>query len=279
MLTIFYKNNNILLYKMIDVLVNGLYIIALLYIPLVFLINIGIDLEIKYFIKTYVDYGIVRVAFLFNEPLLMGFYFIIALFLSDLLKKRFYIRLVFIVGIVLSFSLSAYLLLVFYFFMKNLTFNLKKLRFYILIVGSIILIVISMFIFSERIEKVFSFNEGSTRIRIALTLMALSTFLDNWIIGVGIGNSSVEMIKYFNDYSSSINFDITYSSNLYLSILSEFGILGFSFFLLFIGNLIIEEKDRGLFVGLLTICMSFISNSLLLTPLMWIYFLIIKTRN
>lgn len=275
-----YRNRQTQIYQLINLLVLATSCLAIIFIIITALANLNFILDIDYLIKSYPEYGVVRMAVLFNEPLLMGFYFLLVLALANYLERAAVSNVIIIVAIMFTFSLSAYLLLFVYLLVKYVRINIASFRFYfslILITG---LLVGLLVIFQDRVLKILMFEDGSTRIRMALTISAFMMFLDNWVVGVGWGNSGALLSNYANLFSSSVHMEVKYSSNLYLSILCELGIVGilpFGYFMYYLTK--ISMLNRGLFSGCLVILISFFQQSILLTPFIWFFWIVLILNN
>jgi len=275
-----YRNKQAQLYKLINLLVFATSCLAIIYIIITVLANLNFILDINYLVKSYPEYGVIRMTVLFNEPLLMGFYFLLVLALANYLERTVVYNVILIVAIMFTFSLSAYLLLFVYLLVKYVRINIASFRFYLSLILITGLFVGLLVIFQDRVLKILMFEDGSTRIRMALTISAFMMFLDNWIVGVGWGNSSELFSNYANLFSSSVHMDVQYSSNLYLSILCELGVVGilpFGYFMYYLTKR--STLNRGLFSGCITILISFFQQSLLLTPLLWFFWIVLLLNN
>ncbi|OOE31941.1 hypothetical protein BZG05_16315 [Salinivibrio kushneri] len=265
---------------MVSLLVYGLVVLSILYIVVFVLSNaVEIDVSDLYLIKTYNNYGIVRTALLFDEPLSMGLYFFLGFVLSELLRIRAPYKYILLLGSLCSFSLTAYVLVVSYYLVRSTTLGLKRVKTYLSLMLLFICLASLVLFFSERIQNIADFSEGSTRIRLALSIMAINTFVDNWFLGVGIGNSAREMLSYTNQFSSSINFEVMYSSNFYFSILAEFGIIGGVFFSFFVISVLKDLKNRVLFSGFVALLVYFLASSVFLSPIIWVFLLVCLLCN
>jgi O-antigen ligase len=258
-------------------------LICSLYIVQVVLANLGVSFNLEHLIKYYPEHGIVRCALIFNEPLFMGLNFLLAVSLSEYINRGRFVLVLFCIGIFLSFSISAWLLMFLYFFVRNFSVNYYQVRFYAILIFGVISLVMLFLVFEDRILNIFSLRDGSTRIRIALTFASIDMFLDHWLLGVGVGNSGQLMSQYENEYFSSINMVLTYSTNLYLSVLSESGILGFCAFFIFLICLLKRALiRRELLAGFVVILVSFMQQSVFLSPVIWffwIYLVSIRSRH
>jgi O-antigen ligase len=81
---------------------------------------------------------------------------------------------------------------------------------------------------SARFFSSFNLNEGSNQGRLAIWQESFNVFLENPILGVGLGNYPLTTNPYL-DYRTSVT-----SHNLYLDILAETGIFGLLAWLWFI---------------------------------------------
>ncbi|MCG9597828.1 O-antigen ligase family protein [Vibrio sp. Isolate25] len=267
-----YDGNEIQFKLMLNRLAQVTSFIALFYVVLTLVANLNFDVDFINIIKTYPEYGLVRLAFIFNEPLSMGFYFILVYSIVDSTSKKKSYLFLLALGILFSFSLSSYLLFFLYLFLKNFRFSLFSPKFYFAILLMLALCFFAWFFLGDRVTRILMFEDGSTRIRIALTISALMMFFDNWLVGVGWGNSGALLDNYSNVFSSSVHMELSYSSNMYLSILSELGIVGsFPFFYLMIYLFRKSLHTREIFAGFVVVLVSFLQQSLLLTPFIWIY--------
>ena len=275
-----YRRNYLNQWKVVDLLINVVATISLFYVLLTLLANANLIVDLAYLIKIYPEHGVVRVAFLFNEPLLMGLNFVIFLTLAEWRERRKWVSGALILGVLSTLSLSSYVLLFVYLFIKNIRLNLTSLKTYFVLATFVLLIIGMTIVLKDRINNILLLEDGSTRIRLALTISSFMMFLDNWATGVGWGNSGEKLSEYGNIFSSSVNMELSYSSNLYLSILSELGILGIIPFCIFIYFIIKSSKsDRGLMSGCLVVLLSFFQQALLLYPAVWFFWVVILTKN
>ena len=217
-----------------QVFVNINVLIAVAYIFFVVFHNVTGTEALFPMVKIYPEHSMVRVSFIYNEPLLMGLYFISALAFSEQLGMAGYKTKLLILGVLCSLSVSSFLLLAVYFSYKLLSSGnrLSIARIWYLLALSIIGVSLLAYMLGDRLDNILNLSDGSTRMRLSMMLSSLAIIEDYPLIGVGLGNSTIEMSKYTNEFSSSLNQDVAYSSNLYLSIFSEVGFAGGSLFML-----------------------------------------------
>ncbi|MDU6482018.1 MAG: O-antigen ligase family protein [Paeniclostridium sordellii] len=130
-----------------------------------------------------------------------------------------------------------------------ITNDKKIIRYMFLAVGLIIIFII---INSKENQIIYSNTIGSNQIRLSLIKFSIKTFLENLVIGIGIGD--------FYQIPRYIGLNVLISHNDYLQIMVELGICGIILFMgimyNFLRNLlsiksIIDKKDMRLYQSIL----------------------------
>lgn len=130
--------------------------------------------------------------------------------------------------------------------------------------------------------------------RAQLLITGFKMFLDNFLVGVGIGNFGVNFSKYF-PYPPSYHIGVErVAHNIYLGIAAELGIFGLAFFFLFIWNLfkILHfsktrfSKDKellyianGLYISLVGVLITGLFLNIEWSLQLWLLFSIILSLN
>lgn len=246
--------------------VHLLIIICIFYVFLVLLANtVSLTYE-NSLLKFYDEHGFVRVAFVFNEPLLMSLYFSIGAAFSIYLdcKKSFFL---FLLGSVLTFSITGVTLV----FTLLFIYLLRKLSFakFMLFGTSLILLLsyLIMFFYLERLNSIALLTDGSTRIRIASAYASIMMFLENPFFGVGFGNSKFLIESFSGLFKLSFQHTDLKPANGYFLLLSEVGLVGFLIFS--VGILLSLSKHKGFSAPLVLICVYFISSAIMLLPIIF----------
>lgn len=228
------------------VLIIGIYIMIALYAQ----INLPYEFFWKFGRTDYQSYffrgpsGLVRMRSIFNEPAHLGYFFNVILglnlFSSIKIKRKWIFNLLLVVGLIATFSYSAIGIMVFqfllFFFMK-VKFKEVSIVKYRSLVAILILLTI-MFVFKDilyetiylRTMDIVAGRDQSFIERVAGSWQYISS--DKIINGNGIGNTGV----IFNNYAY---------------ILSDFGVIGFLFFLLINAILLFRSPELGLLYILL----------------------------
>lgn len=242
-------------------------IICVIYIFIVAFVNVTpVNFDLN-FLKVYNEHGLVRVALIFNEPLLMSLYFSLAATFSVYLhyKKSF---VLFFLGTVLTFSMTGLFLvftLLFFFLIKRL--SIKQ----FMILGTIF--IVSFFyliftLFADRLNSILLLTDGSTRIRIASAYASIMMFLENPLFGVGFGNSKFLIEDYSGLFKSSFQHIDLKPANGYFLLLSEIGLIGF--FIFFISNIFSIIRHKNFCAPLVIVCVYFISSAIMLLPIIFV---------
>ncbi|SHH48496.1 O-antigen ligase family protein [Tepidibacter thalassicus] len=102
----------------------------------------------------------------------------------------------------------------------------------------------------NRFASIGNIQDSSSAYRISIWLGSLGIVKDYWISGIGMGTEVFKMI--YSRYALSAAYAL-HSHNLYIQLLIEFGIVGFSLFILMIGvfykKLIISYKKKSKFIS------------------------------
>lgn len=228
------------------VLIIGVYIMVALYaqinLPYEFFWEFGRTDYQSYFFRG--PSGLVRMRSIFNEPAHLGYFFNVILglnlFSSIKIKKKWIFNLLLVVGLVATFSYSALGIMIFqfllFFFMK-VKFKKSSIKNYRLLVAILILFIV-MFFFRDilyetiylRTLDIIAGRDQSFIERVAGSWQYISS--DKIINGNGIGNTGI----IFNNYAY---------------ILSDFGVIGFLFFLLINAILLFRSPELGMIYILL----------------------------
>jgi len=181
-----------------------------------------------------------------TTPIFIILYLYIKKHLKNYFKIFFYLILIFnLVLIVLSGERAAFFLTILGLFMSFIFIKLdfKKFFFHFFVIMSIIVltIIISPYtkkrFFEDTYQQIFSINEKKLRIfsegHEQHLFSAFIMFKENIFIGTGVRNFRVEcnkdIYKHIGKYHCS-----THPHNTYLQFLSETGLIGSSFFFIFI---------------------------------------------
>ncbi|MFZ2882325.1 MAG: O-antigen ligase family protein, partial [Candidatus Moraniibacteriota bacterium] len=216
-----------------------------------------------------------RATAMFPDPHMLAFFlgmlipFSVGLYLKS--KKSIYLVVfsTMLLADLLTFSRGGYLglffgaIIVFLMFWKKLKKQYRLSVGVVFLLGSLILLIPSPI--SGRFFSSFDFKEGSNQGRLETWKEAGEIILKNPIIGVGIGNYSLE-IKATADYREPI-----YAHSLYLDIAAETGLIGlFSWLgiiLLLLINFIKKAQKEILFFCAIVSVVIFSSHALVETPL------------
>jgi len=101
-----------------------------------------------------------------------------------------------------------------------------------------------------RVNPVKAANDSSLLYRLEIWKASVEIIKDNFISGIGFGT----LFKHIASYSSVVSTKIEHSHNLYLQILTETGILGFSIFSTMIFNALkklhskLTEENNGIWI-------------------------------
>uniref|UniRef100_A0A7C3RIJ0 O-antigen ligase domain-containing protein n=1 Tax=Dictyoglomus thermophilum TaxID=14 RepID=A0A7C3RIJ0_DICTH len=204
-------------------------------------------------------------------------------------------------NIILVFSRTAYIGLVFSLFMYyiiyhivnfyriNLLSLLRRILRFLLVTILLYILMINIPHFKEKIiigfetvNKVIKFGEikegESDYRRYLLIKESIRIFKEHWLLGTGLGLENY--LYYFNENTIPAK-----PHSLYLSYLAEFGLIGFSFLVLFLFSILqvlyktilytIGKKEVylsiGFFVGHLTILIMFLFNEYITAPYTWFF--------
>ncbi len=245
-------------------------IYSLVYIFIFFLFTLGININLPTF--KYYESG--RFIFLFNEPLNAGLGLLTSLYFSIKNHNKIQIFLFFsTIVLVKSFTFQ---LLSIILILSNLNILVglgakRKLKFFILGILTTFFIFIYYY---ERAVKVFSFSEGSTRIRLAQLLRDFDILKENFFLGIGHGNAALKTAEFSNQFTNSLKYyELTYT-NTFFEILTGSGIIGFIFAFLFFKSVTNKNNMIGLIFFLL-----FLTNGFFLYPMLWFLILFIHEES
>lgn len=201
------------------------------------------------------SYSLSRANSLFKEPAWFGYYVVAAQVISTILyqykkitKRKFLIfTAIYLFALISTLSLGAiavFTLWIIYHKKLNIIFYFKIISI-LSIIFAIILIKIPelLLYFTNRIFRIITFQEGSFIHRFDSSLAAIKVFLLNPATGVGLGNYQIYAKDFVYLDKRLIGNQIIYSDNAYLGLLSEVGILGLLFFLIFIYFLLKKPND------------------------------------
>ncbi len=194
-----------------------------------------------------------RIYSTFFNPNVFGFYinFVILLSCENLDFKKINLEwIAFMTGIsclVLTFSRAAWISLIAALITSS--FLDRKYIKYALIV-SIAIFGADTLLGVGRVNPVKAANDSSLLYRLEIWKASVEIIKDNFISGIGFGT----LFKHIASYSSVVSTKIEHSHNLYLQILTETGILGFSIFSTMIFNALkklhskLTEENNGIWI-------------------------------
>jgi O-antigen ligase len=241
---------------------------------------LGRDLEVflpgtEFGIKSSENRELMRATGTFFEPSILGTYILMQITLLGIffLSKKDSNRHLYIVSIIFGlialvftgsrFLYTLALLLVMLFLKKfalknNYAVNLRLKIFLLLILGIIVLTLPYIVSRISSFTDVFS-KYGSGSYRIQMAIYALRLFFERPLFGVGINLSPYFFATGFPQ--EVFVFDPTYPHNLMMQLLAETGILGTTFFILFIFAIFRTVYERAL---------TFFSNEFMAASLIFI---------
>ncbi len=207
--------------------------------------------------------------------------YLILLFISILLAARMPL---------FSFSFIQILIL---FFTDSLSVKIKIAAIlfiaFILIMGSIYVPT-----FNQRLKEVFStelkppvnVHYNSTNLRVGITMCSIEIIKNNWLFGVGIGDSQYELNKCLYKFNTTAYEKMDYNPhNQYLSIWLSSGIISLIVFLIFMGTLFKfahKTKNSFLLILLLLVSLNMVTEDFLFRQagilfFMFFYFVFCKS--
>lgn len=260
-------------YKLFDVYVQLAFIVALIGIfqEISFLVGFKYGYDFAYFIPRIViddtQLGILRVTSIMQEPAHFGAIMAPAVFISILnviQTKKYFINAgmscLIILSVLLSFSLVSYLGIAISFILIMLNYRKKKL---------IALCAITLFIFSfisykylpvvrMKVNQTVAVISGkiplektnlSTFSFYSNGIIAFKSFINNPLIGSGIGSHPFSYEKYISQIvspnTSGIYINSKDANSLFFRIVSETGLLGIFLFFYFLFKFYVSKKELG----------------------------------
>jgi O-antigen ligase len=200
----------------------------------------------------------------FEDPNNLASYLVISIFITiglisikHLSNKLIYLMLAIqLLGLLLTLSRSAYIavggaLLVYLFFYKKKKYNWMPLK--------VILILVLVFEAKSFYESINS--DISMMSRFGLWQVGINMTLSNPFIGVGIGNSSLFFSQYL---TSTLLIYNPHFHNLFLTLSSEFGLIGLILFALIFTKHILDlnKIDDKIYVFLVLALIAYLVQSL-----------------
>lgn len=184
-----------------------------------------------------------RIYSTFFNPNIFGFFINLSLILACetlSIKKVNLEWFVFTLGImclILTFSRSSWISLIISLIGASL-FNRKYLKYALII--SIAIIGFDSFHGVGRINPSKINSDSSFLYRFEVWKTSIHIIMDNPLTGIGFGT----LFKYVGDYSTVVSPKIEHSHNIYIQVLTETGVLGFSIFLTLIFNVLMNFKKN-----------------------------------
>ncbi len=184
-----------------------------------------------------------RIYSTFFNPNVFGFYinFVILLTSENLnLKKINLETLVFVSGLaclVLTFSRTSWVSLIIALLGVSL-FNKKYIKYALLI--SLMILIADNLLGTGRVNLSRATEDSSFLYRIEIWKTSVEIIKDNFINGIGFGTLN----KYVAAYSNIVSTKVEHSHSLYIQIITETGILGFSIFITILLNILNTFKIR-----------------------------------
>lgn len=212
----------------------------------------------------------------------VGITFILVLF--SRFKNKTFIILILYFGMLFNGARGPLIFitaLLFFYYLLNIKIEKKNL---FVIFSVFCLFVIFYFIFlnksNERILNLININEflhsGGIQVRLEAWEKAINIFLNNLILGVGIGGFNTNLFSNIGD-------QIVYPHNILLEILCELGLIGFTLFILIITNTYKFLKVFSLEIKILfwfSLYLALFSKDLSSNPLLFSFsFFYIKKIN
>lgn len=259
----------------------GLFLSILGFLQLLIFPNIGFLSEFGY------DPHIGRLVSTFLDPNLLGTFLNITLALSfyrwlkDKGKINFFITIVLLLAIFLTFSRSAYLMLI----VQTLILGLlkdKRILFTIFLFAMIFSLTIPRL--NERIIGAFKFDQTSTD-RIESWGKGIKIFEKHPLLGVGFNNirdayDKEKLLQTFTIDGGNSGSGVDSSAIFVFATTGVIGFLSYAFFWFILIKSIFKLKDKLVAVTMISIIVSlFINsqfiNSLFYPPIMFVYFLLL----
>lgn len=180
-----------------------------------------------------------RIYSTFFNPNVFGFYINIVIIVAceniSIRSKSNIEKIVFASGIVclfLTFSRTAWLSLIISLIISGCVFNKKYFKFALII--SLIILGSDKALNIGRSDPSKVIEDTSILYRFEIWKACFKIISDNVITGIGFGT----LFKYITAYSDTVKSNIEHCHNIYIQILTETGVIGFSGFLFILYNLI-----------------------------------------
>lgn len=180
-----------------------------------------------------------RIFSTFFNPNVFGFYINIILIMlcgEINIKNRNYIELVtFLLGLIclfLTFSRATWISLIISLVISGVLFDKKYFKFALVIF--VIIIGFDKILNIGRSNPIKLKEDSSMLYRIEIWKACFSIIKDNLFTGIGFGT----LFKYISSYSDIVKPNIEHCHNLYIQVLTETGIIGFSSLILILNKLI-----------------------------------------
>lgn len=195
------------------------------------------------FTKYYEQYSLVRVVFLFDEPIVAGVVYSLLIHSVNNKIQRF----IFTIAALSTLSLFTVAFVVF----TYILLSLKSRGLMLALIFGLLVSIVSYTVIGERIESLISLKDGSTNIRIALFLAQISSFIDSPLFGIGYGNEL--WIEYMNNgFASAVWMSEISSQSFLMQLVSSFGLIGFVFILI-----VFLSYNESQYIGFLTLIVLF----------------------
>lgn len=184
-----------------------------------------------------------RIYSTFFNPNIFGFYInlIILISIENLNLKKIGLEwAVFIIGticLILTFSRTAWVSLIISLIAATI-FNKKYIRYAIII--SLAILSFDTILGIGRVDPARAVEDSSFLYRLEVWKTCIEIIKDNPISGIGFGT----LFKYVADYSSVVSTTIEHSHNIYIQIITETGIMGFTIFLVLLIKILIYLKEK-----------------------------------
>lgn len=134
--------------------------------------------------------------------------------------------------LILTFSRTAWISLIVSLVFCGLLFDKKYFKFAFII--AVALVGLDKILNIGRFDPLRAAEDSSIMYRLEIWKSCFKIIKDNLITGIGFGT----LFKYITSYSSVVKPNVEHCHNLYIQIIIETGIIGFSLFLFIFSNLI-----------------------------------------
>lgn len=199
-----------------------------------------------------------RIYSTFFNPNIFGFYinFIILMVCENLDFRKINLQwIVFFTGILclfFTFSRTSWISLIIALLIRSI-FNKKYLKFALVI--SIAIFGLDTILGVGRMDPGRAAEDSSLMYRLEIWKACIEITKDNFIAGIGFGT----LFKHISQYSNIVKPNIEHCHNLYLQILTETGIIGFSIFLSILYKIVkklwtkISSQNNAIWITALTV--------------------------